>query len=210
MSNFQSMKHSIGLPIFSVNRQTDPRGYQNSDMNTLGQRIKARRKILKLTQKALASRVGMSQGNLSELENDEYPSSSFTAQLAHELKVSALWLSSGKGPMDVSDITTPPHSIDATLAEIVALLQDASDNTRQTALVMVQRLLTPTTQQVAEPASDYNATKILPFVKPDVSQPLDELMKCAQAMSVEGRYVLLGRAHEILNKYPAVKENHAS
>lgn len=38
----------------------------------------------------------MSQANLSELENDLYPSSSFVPRMAEVLKVSAMWLADGK------------------------------------------------------------------------------------------------------------------
>ncbi len=41
----------------------------------------------------------MSQTNLSELENDMYPTSSFTPMLASYFGVDALWLANGKGQM---------------------------------------------------------------------------------------------------------------
>ena len=70
-------------------------------MNTFGDRLRDARKKSKLTQKEVAKRVGMSQPLLSELENNEYPTSGFTAQLAHLYKVSARWLAEGKGPRDI-------------------------------------------------------------------------------------------------------------
>lgn len=86
-----------------VNRKTDRFLYQTAYMKkTFGQRIRAARKDKRLSQKALAARVGMSQPNLSELESDKYPSSSFTPQLASVLGVRALWLAEERGPKDIA------------------------------------------------------------------------------------------------------------
>lgn len=89
----------ISSPMSKVNRQTNPAGVQNAYMgtNTLGQRIKECRRELKMTQPYVAGRVGMSQPNLSELENDKYPTSSYVPQLAKLFGVNALWLSTGEG-----------------------------------------------------------------------------------------------------------------
>jgi len=51
---------------------------KETNPQTFGQHIKEARRDAKMTQTQLARRVKMSQPNLSELENDEYPSSSFT------------------------------------------------------------------------------------------------------------------------------------
>lgn len=48
----------------------------------------------------------MSQANLSDLENDKYPSSSYTAQLAYELGVSGVWLAENRGPGPTSQTLT--------------------------------------------------------------------------------------------------------
>lgn len=85
-------------------RQTDCQCYQNTDMNTFGERLRETRKRLKLSQKEVAQRVGMSQPLLSELENDEYPTSGFTTKLAFLYKVNARWLAEGKGPRDASAV----------------------------------------------------------------------------------------------------------
>ncbi len=71
-------------------------------MTTFGARLRSSRKQAKLTQKDVAKRIGMSQSLLSELENDEYPTSVFTIQLAHLYKVSARWLAEGKGSREIS------------------------------------------------------------------------------------------------------------
>lgn len=119
------MPRIIGTPILPVNRQTDFRSYQNSDMdietpNTLGKRLKACRKDAKLTQAAVSQRVGIKQGSLSELENDKYPTSSFVPHLANLYKVEAMWLAEGRGPkrrantpsLPIPEVSQPatPHS----------------------------------------------------------------------------------------------------
>lgn len=68
-------------------------------MLTFGQRLRAARKNAKLTQAGTAKKAGMSQSTLSELESDEYPTSTFTPRLAHIYGVSARWLADGDGPM---------------------------------------------------------------------------------------------------------------
>lgn len=71
-------------------------------MTTFGTRLKDARRQAKLTQPIVAKRVGMSQSLLSELENDQYPTSGFTTKLAHLYKVNARWLAEGLGPREVS------------------------------------------------------------------------------------------------------------
>lgn len=70
-------------------------------MTEFGQRLKQARKYAKLSQDALAKRVGISQGTMSELER-YYSSSSYTVQMAKECGVSAVWLATGEGEMTPS------------------------------------------------------------------------------------------------------------
>ena len=63
---------------------------------TIGQRIRAARLDVGLSQKQLAHLAGMSQSNLSELENDHASTTTFTPQLAEVLKVPAIWLAEGR------------------------------------------------------------------------------------------------------------------
>ena len=64
---------------------------------TFGARLKLARKAAHLTQKQAAAKAGMSQGTLSDLENDGSTSSTYTARLAHSYGVSARWLADGEG-----------------------------------------------------------------------------------------------------------------
>ncbi|WP_168735240.1 helix-turn-helix domain-containing protein [Pseudothauera rhizosphaerae] len=66
-------------------------------MRTFGSRLKAARKEAGLSQAQLARTVGMSQGNLSDIENNHVPTSTFTPKLAAALGVEALWLAEGRG-----------------------------------------------------------------------------------------------------------------
>lgn len=66
---------------------------------TYSSRIKEARKYAKLTQSELASRAGVTQTSISDLERGKSSSSSFTATLAKVCGVSALWLETGKGVM---------------------------------------------------------------------------------------------------------------
>lgn len=96
------MKLIIGTPIFEVNRNSDWLMLDNIGMS-IGSRIKEARKHAKLSQKALAQKVGMSQSSLSELETGESSGTTLIASFAAALGVNALWLETGKGP------ATGPH-----------------------------------------------------------------------------------------------------
>jgi SOS-response transcriptional repressor LexA len=69
---------------------------------TFGVRLKQARREAGMTQKELASKAGIKQGTLSELENDKYAASAHTPQLAAALRVNALWLANEKGPKHIS------------------------------------------------------------------------------------------------------------
>ncbi|MGE8703996.1 MAG: helix-turn-helix domain-containing protein [Achromobacter sp.] len=86
-------------------------------MVTFGRRLRAARKSAKLTQAAAAKKAGMSQPTLSELENDTYPTSTFTTRLAHIYNVNARWLADGEGPMQ-SDTPTVESSTPAQPARL--------------------------------------------------------------------------------------------
>lgn len=62
-------------------------------------RLKAARKHAGLNQTELASRSGMTQTSISDLERGKSQSSSFVAQIAQVCGVSPMWLASGEGSM---------------------------------------------------------------------------------------------------------------
>lgn len=70
-------------------------------MNTLGDRLKARRQILGLTQEDLAKKAAISKGFLSEVENNSRNlSAENLLKLARELGVSLDYLMKGEGSAD--------------------------------------------------------------------------------------------------------------
>jgi len=92
------MDQSIGNPIYEVNRNSERLLPDNIGMS-IGSRIREARLAAKLTQKALAQRVGMAQASLSELETGESQGTTMVASFAAALGVNALWLETGKGAM---------------------------------------------------------------------------------------------------------------
>lgn len=92
------MNTIIGTPILDVNRYSDLMPNDNIGMS-IGSRIKEARRAAKLTQKALAQKVGMAQASLSELETGESQGTTMIGSFAAVLGVSALWLETGKGAM---------------------------------------------------------------------------------------------------------------
>lgn len=87
-----------------------------------GRRLKAARKHAKLTQKALAPLTGMSQSNLSDLENTA-GGSSFTVQIAAACRVNAHWLATGEGDMLAGVTAQESLSVQPpTLAEALEVL----------------------------------------------------------------------------------------
>jgi phage repressor protein C with HTH and peptisase S24 domain len=104
------MNAIIGTPILEVNRYSDLMPTDNIGMS-IGSRIKEARRAAKLTQKALAQKVGMAQASLSELETGESQGTTMIGSFAAALGVSALWLETGKGSMGLESLaaeSTPP------------------------------------------------------------------------------------------------------
>lgn len=92
------MEQIIGNPIYEVNRNSERLPHDNIGMS-IGSRIREARRAAKLTQKALAQKVGMAQASLSELETGESQGTTMVASFAAALGVNALWLETGKGTM---------------------------------------------------------------------------------------------------------------
>ncbi|MGF6166318.1 SOS-response transcriptional repressor LexA [Pseudomonas sp. 2725] len=73
--------------------------YKFKRMNTLAERIKSARNHAKLTQKALALKVGVEQPVISQLETGKNLQSAHLPKIAHACGVNAIWLSENIGPM---------------------------------------------------------------------------------------------------------------
>lgn len=68
---------------------------------TLGDRIRARRTELGMSQGALAKQVGLTQPTISSLERNESKVTTSIGSIAHALQVSALWLETGFGDQKI-------------------------------------------------------------------------------------------------------------
>jgi transcriptional regulator with XRE-family HTH domain len=89
---------------------------------TFGKRLKLARKEAGLTQKALATKAGIKQATVSELENDKYHGSAYAPQLAAALGVNALWLANERGLKHIlgngdAPITAPKEGVIVKSAE---------------------------------------------------------------------------------------------
>lgn len=65
---------------------------------SMGDRLKQARQARKLSQQRLATMSGVSQSTISDIERGRNKGSTEAARLASTLGVSALWLSTGRGP----------------------------------------------------------------------------------------------------------------
>lgn len=124
-------------------------------MKTLGERLKECRKekaiekdVKTISQKTVAKAVGMSQVNLSELENDLYPTSSFIPALADYYGVRALWLSDGKGRKELAAKVNPR------LAHLIKILDGQPDYVVDEAIKNVDSLI-----ELLEKARGNNGTQ---------------------------------------------------
>ena len=77
---------------------------------TLGQRIKARRKELGLSQEKLGELAGLDQTVISKLERGDVQETSRIAELAHALSCDALWLATGKEERARRHAGDAPHA----------------------------------------------------------------------------------------------------
>ena len=79
--------------------QGDKGTYKFQFMSTLAERIKTARNHAKLTQKALALKVGVEQPVISQLETGKNLQSAHLPKIAHVCGVNAIWLSENTVPM---------------------------------------------------------------------------------------------------------------
>lgn len=73
----------------------------------MNERIKELRKVLGITQQALADRLGIRQNTIAKYETGRgNPTTAVVSLICREFSVSETWLRTGAGDM----FTTPPHS----------------------------------------------------------------------------------------------------
>jgi len=100
------MNTIMGTPVFSVNRKTGLMLRDNIGMS-IGARIKQARAAAKMTQIELASRSGLKQSTISDLEVGKSQGTTTVASLAAALGVSPLLLETGKGSMTLDQGAAP-------------------------------------------------------------------------------------------------------
>lgn len=133
---------------------------------TIGQRIKKLRLERRISQTELASRIGVHQVAISQLEGDVVKGTTYVASLAHILGVNALWLETGQGKPDVGysplDETTKNHCKE--IDEVIRLMESTDDRGRRKALIAVEDVVEahlarknslPRAQQPEEDEADY-------------------------------------------------------
>lgn len=78
-----------------------------------GERLRTAREKVGLTQQQLAEKIHgiTSQMNISKLERGDATGSQFTAQFAHACQVSALWLATGEGEMELPQLAPPQQRL---------------------------------------------------------------------------------------------------
>jgi transcriptional regulator with XRE-family HTH domain len=92
-------------------------------MSTIGDRIKRVRKLNELNQVDFASRIGVSQGTLSELEQDKYkPSTETVMAIRDQFKTNLHWLLYGTIESD-NERTSYDIQIDAREISIIENLR---------------------------------------------------------------------------------------
>lgn len=124
------------MPIYGVNRRTDARfttHWQTRYMNTIGARIRARRKALGLTQVDLAVGAGVKQNTLSDIETGKTVEmeGSTLAGLCRELRLTPEYLVFGHGIAEDVDLAMIE-------SEMVAIIRSISPEQREMLLGMAR------------------------------------------------------------------------
>lgn len=94
-----------------------------NEETTVGRRLKAWRKSSALTLVQLSKKIGVSQGSLSDLENDNsLPSATTLAQLCRHTDLNICWILTGQEPVqrtvEEGEIKSPLY------AEFIQITQD--------------------------------------------------------------------------------------
>lgn len=106
------------------------------DMITIGNRIKERRKELNLTQLDIKERVGISSGNISDIERgNRLPAAATLVQLAQVLDCSIDYILTGVSPKsDNSDL----YPADESAQKLLRLFYVLSDDDQEELIMIAQ------------------------------------------------------------------------
>lgn len=134
-----SIASNIGTPIDNVNRNSDLNIGDNLPMN-IGDRVREARKEKGLSQGQLATRIGIRQPTLSDLENGESASTSHIAKIASVLEVSALWLETGRGPKNHVAAVNDEDDELGNVSQLIALYKEATTGGRELILTTARNV----------------------------------------------------------------------
>lgn len=104
--------------------------------NMIGQRIKERRKALKITQTQIQENTSISSGNLSCIENGKYlPSATALVELSNILECSVDWILTGNSSISNNQVALDIKDSERTL---LTQFKELSEDDQEEILMMVQ------------------------------------------------------------------------
>lgn len=112
---------------------------------TIGERIKHYRKLIGLSGKDLALKIGISGGNLSEIENNKYkPGADALEALAEKTDINPSWLLTGVGAVRISEsyqcaTCVAEHPDDPYISSVADMMRVMDDDTKKDIQLSVQK-----------------------------------------------------------------------
>ncbi len=106
------------------------------DIQSIGKRIKKRRKELHLTQTEIKEKTGISSGNMSDIERgNRLPAATTLAQLSEILDCSIDWILTGKSPLSENLIFPDIEEKDQ---KLLSLFHEISEEDQEELLMIAQ------------------------------------------------------------------------
>ena len=106
------------------------------DIQSIGKRIKKRRKELHLTQTEIKEKTGISSGNMSDIERgNRLPAATTLAQLSEILDCSIYWILTGKSPVSENLISPDIGEKDQ---KLLSLFHEISEEDQEELLMIAQ------------------------------------------------------------------------
>ena len=106
------------------------------DIQSIGKRIKKRRKELHLTQTEIKEKTGISSGNMSDIERgNRLPAATTLAQLSEILDCSIDWILTGKSPVSENLISPDIGEKDQ---KLLSLFHEISEEDQEELLMIAQ------------------------------------------------------------------------
>ncbi len=106
------------------------------DIQSIGKRIKKRRKELHLTQTEIKEKTGISSGNMSDIERgNRLPAATTLAQLSEILDCSIDWILTGKSPVSENLISPDIGEKDQ---KLLSLFHEISEEDHEELLMIAQ------------------------------------------------------------------------